>query len=461
MLSRKYPLPFFSGICYTVLYFINEHSHTVKDCIMDNNSSQNGFSGNQNNGGKEDNTLFHVGSWILTIILLSTAWPLGLVMLFLNLSGKIDKFHPRRLFGSSGTNASRAQTTRRASSGVTYQPGTSSVRRTDAASASQPSAQTASSTGAAARSGKKGSSFAKVADILLLILGVVLILVGGSIVGEELRYVQYGLIWSEVIKGIFYIIGGAGSLVARFLTRRRTARFNRLNTIVNTNVKEGRISVKDIAKSSGLDLKTTRKELTSMIEKGFFGDSAYIDSEIDCLILTREAADKIRSFAQEAKRKAEEELKRQREDTSDGKYASILAELKRLDADIVDQSISDKIVRIEELSEKIFKIVDENPEKAPQIRKFMDYYLPTTLKLLRSYSVLERQGISGQNISAAKADIDRILDTLIKGYEQQLDLLFQEDAIDISSDIEVLETMLRNDGLKSDDSGFGTTAGGV
>jgi hypothetical protein len=74
---------------------------------------------------------------------------------------------------------------------------------------------------------------------------------------------------------------------------------------------------------------------------------------------------------------------------------------------------------------------------------------------------MERQGISGQNISAAKADIDRILDTLIKGYEQQLDLLFQEDAIDISSDIEVLETMLRNDGLKSDDSGFGTTAGGV
>ena len=77
----------------------------------------------------------------------------------------------------------------------------------------------------------------------------------------------------------------------------------------------------------------------------------------------------------------------------------------------------------------------------------MSYYLPTTLKLLRTYSSLERQGIEGDNIDAAKEDIERILDTLVKGFAGQLDRLFQNEVIDISTDIEVLETMMKRDDL--------------
>jgi 5-bromo-4-chloroindolyl phosphate hydrolysis protein len=292
---------------------------------------------------------------------------------------------------------------------------------------------------------------------LLLALGVLLILVGGSMVVEEIEFIQYGVIWSELIQGIFYIIGGGASLFTRMLTKRRHGRFVKYSTILGDNEI---ISVSSISKSSGVDIKTVRKELQIMIDKGYFGDSAYIDAEIDSLVLSPEAANKVRHFAQEAAKKASE-CAQQQNSTSENEYINILNELRSLNDDIADESISSKISRIEEIAGKIFRIVDDEPDKLPQIRKFMDYYLPTTLKLLRSYSVLERQGIDGENISAAKADIDRILDTLIKGYEQQLDLLFKSDAIDISSDIDVLETMLRQDGLKDDSSGFGTTAGGV
>ncbi|MBQ8975713.1 MAG: 5-bromo-4-chloroindolyl phosphate hydrolysis family protein, partial [Oscillospiraceae bacterium] len=378
---------------------------------MSNNSGQNGFSGNNNNGGgKEDNTLFHVCSWILTVIMLSAFWPVGLIMLFLNLSGKIDKFNPKRFFGSSSSSSgTRQQPVTR--SGVTYQPNTSSVRPTGTAGAGgAPSSQTAQSKAPRSVFGKKNASLSKAANILLLALGVILILAGGSMIAEELRYVQYGVVWSQIIQGIFYIIGGAGSLIARHFSRRRAARFNKYSTIVNTNTSSdnGLISIKAIAASSGVDMKTVRKEIAAMIEKGYFGENAYIDSEIDSLVLTPEAAEKIRQFAQTAAKKASEEVHSQSGEHSNDKYADIIAELKRLDVDIEDKVISGKIVRIEELAEKIFDIVDDAPEKLPQIRKFMDYYLPTTLKLLRSYSVLEKQGIDGQNISSAKADIDRI-----------------------------------------------------
>ena len=83
----------------------------------------------------------------------------------------------------------------------------------------------------------------------------------------------------------------------------------------------------------------------------------------------------------------------------------------------------------------------------PQIRKFMNYYLPTTLKLLDSYALLEAQGIEGENITASKAEIERTMDTLIAGFEKQLDRLFSSQAMDITADVEVLEGMMAQDGL--------------
>ena len=127
----------------------------------------------------------------------------------------------------------------------------------------------------------------------------------------------------------------------------------------------------------------------------------------------------------------------------DGRKA--IAEMKRLDDNIADPTISAQIVRLQELSGKIFVQVEQNPEKLPQIRKFMNYYLPTTQKLLDSYADFEEAGVSGQNLDQAKSRIADTMDNIIAGFEHQLDDLYRDAAMDIDSDIRVMETMLRRD----------------
>ena len=421
-----------------------------------------------NSGGNpnrnDDNTLFHVISWIVNIILLSAFWPAGLIMLFLNLSGRIDKFNPKHLFGdafNSPANKGNTPTGYTKAPGARAQQAQQAWEQWQTARPQQQQQQAAPQGGVAytppekkKKKDKKRDFENTTANALLLTVGIVLTLAGiGFIVEAE------GL-WEVIVRGGVFILGGLAAFFTRFMGKRRAARMRLYSTIIGTSEM---ISVSAIAKSAGYKDRTVRRDLKWMIEKGFFGPDAYIDAEIDSLIMTPEAAKTVREFAQAAAQKAAEQRQQAQQppQSPEDTNASILRELRHLDDEIKDDEISAKIVRIEDLSTKIFRIVREQPQKASQTKRFNEYYLPTTLKLLRSYSMLERQGIGGENIDSAKSDIGRILDTLIQGYEQQLDLLFQSDALDISSDIEVLETMLRNDGLTDDNSGFGTTAGGT
>ena len=133
---------------------------------------------------------------------------------------------------------------------------------------------------------------------------------------------------------------------------------------------------------------------------------------------------------------------------SDGQKA--IAEMKRLDNNIADPTISAQIVRLQQLSEKIFVQVKQNPEKLPQIRKFMNYYLPTTLKILNAYDRMGEQGVSGENITSTMHKVESMMDTIIKAFEKQLDNLFGAEAMDISTDMVVLENMMAREGLTED-----------
>ena len=103
--------------------------------------------------------------------------------------------------------------------------------------------------------------------------------------------------------------------------------------------------------------------------------------------------------------------------------------------------------RLEELTEDILEHIEQNPSKASQIRKFMNYYLPTTLKLLNTYCNLMQQSARGKNINATMTKIEGIMGTIVTAFEKQLDGLFQANALDISTDITVLEGMLEREGL--------------
>lgn len=124
-----------------------------------------------------------------------------------------------------------------------------------------------------------------------------------------------------------------------------------------------------------------------------------------------------------------------------------IREMRRLNDAIEDETISQQIDQLEDTTAKIFDHVIEHPEKQAQIRKFMIYYLPTTLKLLNSYDRMDATGISGENIDSTMERIETMMATIVSSFHKQLDALFRDEAMDIASDITVMENLLAQEGL--------------
>ena len=118
---------------------------------------------------------------------------------------------------------------------------------------------------------------------------------------------------------------------------------------------------------------------------------------------------------------------------------------------IPDEVLSGQMDELEHLCVQIFKTVAEKPGKAPQIRKFMDYYLPTTLKMVRGFRTLDERGITGAQAQDARRRIGDALDVVIHGCQRLLENLYRDDVLDLTTDIDVLEQMLKRDGLTESD----------
>ena len=124
-----------------------------------------------------------------------------------------------------------------------------------------------------------------------------------------------------------------------------------------------------------------------------------------------------------------------------------LSEMHRLNDSIEDPKISAQIDHMEAVTAKIIAHVVEHPRKLPQIRKFLNYYLPTTLKLLNAYDRMDAMGVSGDNIDSTKQRVERMMGTIVQAFDKQLDALFGAEAMDISTDITVMENLLAQEGL--------------
>ena len=124
-----------------------------------------------------------------------------------------------------------------------------------------------------------------------------------------------------------------------------------------------------------------------------------------------------------------------------------MSEMRRLNDTIEDEAISAQIDHLEAVTGKIIGAVVDKPSKLPQLRRFLNYYLPTTLKLLNAYDRMDAAGVSGANIDGTKGKIEEIMGTICKAFDKQLDALYGEEALDISTDITVLENMLAQEGL--------------
>ena len=155
-----------------------------------------------------------------------------------------------------------------------------------------------------------------------------------------------------------------------------------------------------------------------------------------------------------AQTKEEPKTEKQGVVTNDPEIAALIVErdravgeMKRLNEAIKDPVISAQIDRLEADTEKIVAHVAEHPEKLSQIRKFMNYYLPTTLKLLNAYDRMDGAGISGENIDSTKTRVEGMMEHLVTAFDRQLDALFGDEALDIATDIKVMETLLSREGL--------------
>ena len=124
-----------------------------------------------------------------------------------------------------------------------------------------------------------------------------------------------------------------------------------------------------------------------------------------------------------------------------------VGEMRRLNDSIKDEKISRQIDHLEATTGKIIDTVAASPSKLPQIRKFMNYYLPTTLKLLNAYDRMDSTGVSGSNIDGTKGKVEGMLDTICTAFTRQLDDLYGDEAMDISAEITVMEQMLAQEGL--------------
>ena len=129
---------------------------------------------------------------------------------------------------------------------------------------------------------------------------------------------------------------------------------------------------------------------------------------------------------------------------------AFVAQIRKCNDDIPGEEISAKIDRMEDIVRRIFQRARTNPEVLPDLKKLMDYYLPMTVKLLTAYADMDAQPIQGQNIQASKREIEETLDTLNMAFENLLDDLFRDTALDVSSDITVLQTLLAQEGLTDD-----------
>ena len=373
-----------------------------------------------------------VWSWVVIAILFAFAWPVGLIVLFAKLSDRKRK---------SGRGAQATIIT--AETEDTVKSTTDSEGKTGT-TAGQPKKSKSS---ILRRTPKVSDGNANV----LRNIGIVLTIIGSIVlfgkVSDYLFFLQDGH-WAWFLEEVFFPMGitagGLGLLLGSHWMRRRLRRYAKYQAIAG---KKPTVTISQLAAAADVSPRRVENDLEQMVQKGFWGKEAYLDLGRGVLVRTFEAAEDL----EQAQKKAQPIP----EETREG-YSGQLRDIRYANDRIADPVISAKIDRLEDLAGKIFRIVEEEPAKKAKASTFLNYYLPTTQKLLDSYADFEESGVSGENVSQAKQRIASTMDNIVAGFERQLDQLYQSDAMDVDSDIRVMEQMLRRDsGSVAEDFGLG------
>lgn len=381
-----------------------------------------------------------IGSWLFIGFMFLVWWPIGLFFLISKLTDDPKKKK------SGGKTTCRTDTAR-----------TSSAKKESAAP------EAAAATKAAPKKKKKVTAtpqYGNKGSLIMTIVGLVLAFAGamacfGILSDISFYFGEYGsLIWflEDIFPCLGLLSGGIALMLGSRSMKRRARRFAKYLTVA---ADRKAIPLADLARAADVRIGKAERDIELMVEKGMWGQQAYLDNGLDMLFLTAEAA---RQYHESRNVRAETEKTAPAAETAKSDHDFRLSAIRRANDRIDDPVLSAKIDRLEQVTGNIFKFISANPKAADKANTFLNYYLPTTQKLLDSYADFEEAGISGENLTQAKARIEQTMDSIISGFEHQLDELYRETAMDIDSDIRVMETMLRRDTASVADD-FGLNGG--
>ena len=392
--------------------------------------------------------------WWAIVIGFVVWWPLGFIFIGLNAAmknGKLGGFEQKVRERTHIVTRSTTRTVYEAQYRPIYDretPPEAQGKPQDKTAPAQPAPDAAKAQETAKRI--KGAALATgltVAGVLLL-LGALAALPGGVYwLPDALTEGDY--YWRWLLSDLMPVLLGATTGIGCLFGAQHIRTSRRMRRKIENIVGDSQyMYIQDIADAIPCSYDKCCKYLENCIDEGLLGPDAYLDMHRKCLVVTGKAPEPEPKKPRKPKaEKAEKPAAMPQQD----KYQKILDELHRVNDAIPDEEMTDKISRLEAVAAKIFEQARTDPDKLPQMRKFMDYYLPTSLKLLNTYAELDRQGIEGENITESKRRIEQTMDTLVDAFENQLDRLFASDALDVSTDIDVMQNMLRADGLTEDE----------
>ena len=295
---------------------------------------------------------------------------------------------------------------------------------------------------------------AKALGLLFTTLGIALTIMFGVTAGIlGILSLFIGSIASKIGTVMMIFLPAMGlSAIMGICGNRLRKKIKRFRSYVKTLNGKPYANVKDLAKSVRKSEKFVRKDLKKMIDKRMFLEG-HLDKNGVCFLATDDAYEQYLETERNMEERKAEEARRPKTQLSEDVQKVIeegnryIEEIRRSNDAIPGVEISNKMYHLENVIRRIFQRVEKHPELINDLHKFMDYYLPTTMKLLNAYEELDKQDMQGENIKTAKSEIENTLDTINVAFENLLDSFYKETAWDVSSDISVLKTMFAQEGL--------------
>lgn len=301
-----------------------------------------------------------------------------------------------------------------------------------------------------------------ISGIIYIFLGVSGSLVYGSSVVTFLifKVLFSGVVitGSNIIFGValLFSIISLGLLLRGITLRKRVKRFKKYVRFIGNN---SYFLINDLARFSKEKDSFVVKELYKMIDKGMFLEG-HIDEEKTYFMLNDEVYNDYLNLKNQqiAKESNNEKLNEEIYDSEKEEIESTIKigrsyieQIKSIRNDLCKEEIAVKLDKLGNIATQILSQVEKNPNKIQEVNKFINHYLPITIKLINSYKDINNQVVQGENIENAKNEIEKSIDLINSAFENLLDDLFEDVVLDVSTDISVLKTLFKQEGLVEDD----------